>query len=118
MSVDYLTLFRDCEKINTHQEGTAQTEEINLHSLCSSPVVHKNVFISRPPEAASSKPAMAADHDRRYCTECRNLSQAGVCRIAKPQIGALVVARRGYCPSLDMLIRCKGFAELAGFNSG
>lgn len=49
--------------------------------------------------------------DRRYCTECRNLSQAGVCRIAKPQSGALVVARRGYCPSLDTLIRCKGFAS-------
>jgi hypothetical protein len=55
--------------------------------------------------------------DRRYCTECRNLSQSSVCRIAKPQTGALVVARRGYCPSLDIRIRCEGFAELEGLNS-
>jgi hypothetical protein len=59
---------------------------------------------SEPPEHG-----LFADN-RRYCTECRNLSRAGVCRIAEPKTGSPVVARRGYRPSLDMLIRCNGFA--------
>jgi len=49
-----------------------------------------------------------AEDDRRRCSQCQNYSRAGVCLIAEPKEGALVVARRGYRP-VDILHRCKGF---------
>ncbi len=101
MSIDYLALLRDRTKLDPHQNATAQTARTDLRSLCSLPPVRN--------EVASSAPAKAEGDSRQYCTECLNLSHMGVCRIAKPQAGALVVARRGYRPAQDILLSCKGF---------
>lgn len=49
------------------------------------------------------------EDDRRRCSQCGNLSLTGVCRIAEPKAGALVVANRGYRPVQDILGRCRGF---------
>jgi len=46
--------------------------------------------------------------DRRTCTRCLNLRQ-GVCSVAKPEAGALVVASRGYRP-VNLALRCAGFS--------
>lgn len=46
--------------------------------------------------------------DRRQCTECVNLRQ-GICTIAKPEAGALVVASRGYRP-VNLPLRCAGYS--------
>lgn len=108
MSVDYLALLRDRSKLDSHQNATAKTAKTDFRSFCSSPPVRN--------EVASSAPAKAEGDTQRYCTECLNLSHAGVCRIAKPEAGALVVARRGYRPAQDILLSCKGFAGRAGAN--
>lgn len=49
------------------------------------------------------------EDDRRRCTQCLNLRQ-GLCSIAKPEAGALVVANRGYRP-VNLPCRCAGFAR-------
>ena len=51
------------------------------------------------------------EDDRRRCTQCRNLPQ-GVCSIAKPEKGALVVANRGYRPVI-LPLRCEGYSPKA-----
>lgn len=45
--------------------------------------------------------------DRRSCTQCTNLRQ-GVCSVATPEVGALVVANRGYRP-VPLPLRCAGY---------
>lgn len=49
------------------------------------------------------------EDDRRRCTECNNLTHAGVCRVATP--GGLVSANRGYRPVLDPPRRCVAFVS-------
>jgi hypothetical protein len=51
------------------------------------------------------------EDDRRRCTQCLNLRQ-GVCSIAKPEAGALVVANRGYRP-VNLPLRCLGYTPKA-----
>jgi hypothetical protein len=53
------------------------------------------------------------NEDRIRCTQCRNLQQH-TCSIAKPVVGALVLANRGYRPDQTRLIRCEGYAPKAG----
>lgn len=49
-------------------------------------------------------------HDgRRYCGECINLHDRGVCIAAFP--GGTISANRGYRPSPGALIRCAGFKQ-------
>jgi hypothetical protein len=52
------------------------------------------------------------EDDRRRCTQCLNLRQ-GVCSVAKPERGALVVANRGYRP-VPLLLRCAGYSPKPG----
>ena len=56
------------------------------------------------------------EDDRRRCSQCGNLSNIGVCRIAEPKAGALVIANRGYRPVQDIPGRCRGF--MPGRNCG
>ena len=58
----------------------------------------------------------SSDDDRIVCTECGNLNDNSVCQIARPGVGALVVAMRGYRPPLDLLQRCPGFVPLQDAN--
>ena len=53
-----------------------------------------------------------SDDDRIVCSSCQRLNDAGVCEVARPDRGALVVANRGYRPVL-MLTRCEGYLPLA-----
>ena len=59
--------------------------------------------------AAAELPELAPfPDDRRSCTQCTNLRQ-GICTIAKPEVGALVVASRGYRPVI-LPLRCAGYS--------
>ncbi len=60
-------------------------------------------------QAAEVSRAVAFDDDRRYCDQCMNLRR-GVCSIAEPKAGALVVANRGYRPVREPPRRCAGYA--------
>lgn len=121
---DYLSLLRQKKLLNTRIDGTAQTANSPLHSLCSSPPAH---IQAEPfdPEAFEERAAICEfdgglsradaeslawlEDDRRRCTQCQNLRQ-GVCCIAKPEVGALVVANHGYRPVRDIPRRCEGYA--------
>ena len=61
------------------------------------------------------KPARALDpwDDRITCGQCLNYWDGGVCAVAKPYPGALVVANRGYRP-VQRLMRCRGFSPVEG----
>ena len=48
------------------------------------------------------------EDDRRRCAQCLNLRQ-GICSIAKPEAGALVIASRGYRPVI-LPLRCAGYS--------
>jgi hypothetical protein len=51
------------------------------------------------------------EDDRRRCTQCQNRrAPDGVCRIAEPKAGALVVANRSYAPDPVLPRRCEGYA--------
>ena len=51
------------------------------------------------------------EDDRRRCAQCRNRRPYdGVCLIAVPKAGALVVADRSYVPDPVLLRRCEGYA--------
>ena len=52
--------------------------------------------------------ALGSD-DRRYCNQCTNLKR-GICTIAEPKAGALVMALRGYRPVREPPRRCAGYA--------
>ncbi len=54
------------------------------------------------------------DDDRRRCTQCLNRRpHDGVCRIAEPKAGALVVASRSYAPDPVLPRRCEGYSPKA-----
>ncbi len=54
------------------------------------------------------------EDDRRRCTQCLNRRpHDGVCRIAEPKAGALVVANRSYTPDPVLPRRCEGYAPKA-----
>jgi hypothetical protein len=62
--------------------------------------------------AADELPKPDPQDDRRTCAQCANY-QLRVCRIAKPEAGALVVATSGYRPDPVRLVRCEGYAPMA-----
>ena len=49
------------------------------------------------------------DDVRRLCTQCRNYSESGVCRVASPD--GVVSGIRGFRPAI-VLWRCAGFAPI------
>jgi hypothetical protein len=49
------------------------------------------------------------DDGRRLCTQCRNYSESGVCRVARP--GSAVSGIRGFRPAI-VLWRCAGFEPI------
>lgn len=54
------------------------------------------------------------EDDRRRCTQCQNRrAHDGVCRIAEPKAGALVVPNRSYTPDPVLSRRCEGYAPKA-----
>lgn len=73
---------------------------------CRSDVAARGYFLQ---QAAEVPRAVAFDDDRRYCDQCMNLRR-GVCTIAEPKAGALVVANRGYRPVREPPRRCAGYA--------
>lgn len=54
------------------------------------------------------------EDDRRRCTQCQNRrAPDGLCRIAEPKAGALVVANRSYAPDPVLPRRCEGYSPKA-----
>jgi hypothetical protein len=68
-------------------------------------------YFIRRAAAELPKPSAFPD-DRRTCTQCTSLRQ-GICDIAKPEAGALVVASRRYAPDPELPRRCEGYAPKA-----
>ncbi len=51
-----------------------------------------------------------AEDDRRRCTQCTNRREHdGVCKIAAPTKGALVIANKSYAPDPVLMRRCEGY---------
>jgi len=91
-------------------EETDQATIAEVIGQCQRDADARDYFTGRA-AAELPKPDPFPD-DRRTCAQCANY-QLRVCRIAKPEAGALVVATSGYRPDPVRLVRCEGYAPMA-----
>lgn len=109
-----------------------------VQSYCTPPATHTEILASHP-DAIAAEPIKEAIPDEaapefreQYaharedvpeeekadgmitCRQCANRRYDGVCKVAEPKVGALIVANHGYIPDALIPRRCEGYQPKAG----